>query len=154
MNTKIPKAIDVVFYVAYPYYFPHFLPIGKALLREGLKIHYVLSCKQNTVLMESIATEEGLEYSLGEEKLSTIETKAIVFANVPPETLQTKAKTFFLCHGTGTKQCGFNKALEKCDVVFVEGQYRFMLYNKTFPQHKEKLYQVWIFQARYGDKQQ
>ncbi|MEA1879408.1 MAG: CDP-glycerol glycerophosphotransferase family protein [Campylobacterota bacterium] len=133
---------DVVFYVAYPYYYPHFLPIGKALNSAGLNVHYVLSTKQNTVLMETIAKEEQLSYSLGDELLETIETDVILFASVPSETLNTKAKKVFLCHGTGTKQCGFEKALERCDIVLVEGDYRYNYYTSQFPALSYKIKQV------------
>ena len=121
--------MDVVFYVAYPYYFPHFLPISRELEKEGMSVHYLLSDKQNSSLMKNIAEEEGLNYSFGEENLETLETKVIMFANVPDENLQTRAKKIFLCHGTGTKQCGFENALKICDIVLVEGSYRFELYT-------------------------
>jgi len=43
---------DIIFYVAYPYYYPHFLPIEKELALQGMYTHYVLSYKQNTSLMK------------------------------------------------------------------------------------------------------
>jgi len=133
---------DVVFYVGYPYYFPHFLPIEKALKDANMSVHYVLSKIQNTKIMLKIAEDENLDYTLGDEYLKSIDTKAILFANVPDENLKTKAKKFFLCHGTGTKQCGFEKALISCDIVFVEGSYRFEYYTKEFDQYSDKIKKV------------
>lgn len=133
---------DLVFYVSYPYYYPHFFPIEKALKDAKMKVHYVLSDKQNTELMIKIAEEEKIDYTLGEECLDWIDAKAIIFANVPDEAFKTKAKTFFLCHGTGTKLCGFERALEICDIVFVEGDYRFKYYSDTFREYRHKIKQV------------
>ena len=45
------KHIDVVFYVAYPYYYPHFLPISKMFESQNYTVRYVLSTKQNTQIM-------------------------------------------------------------------------------------------------------
>ena len=134
---------DVVFYVAYPYYYPHFLPIYEALQKEKLSSLFVLSQEQNTELMLSIAKEEDLDYCLGDENvLEKLNAKAMLFAKVPSETLQTKAKKCFLCHGTGTKQCGFEKALVRCDLVFVEGSYRYEYYTQAFPSFIHKIKQV------------
>ena len=133
---------DVVFHVDYPYYYPHFLPIGKVLSQQGMHVHYVLSDKQNTTLITKIADEEGLDYTLGEQSLTDIDTKVILFAKVPDENLRTKAKKVFLCHGTGTKQCGFEKALERCDIVLVEGDYRFNYYTEQFAHYSHKIKKV------------
>lgn len=133
---------DVVFHVGYPYYYPHFLPIGEALIAEGLRVHYILSNKQNPSLMKKIAQDEGIDYTFGEELLESIDTKVIIFAKVPDENLQTKAKKIFLCHGTGTKQCGFQKALERCDMVLVEGSYRFKYYTTHFEKFSHKVKKV------------
>lgn len=133
---------DVVFYVAYPYYYPHFLPIYKILEENSMSVHFVLSKKQNTKIMQKISDDNNLDYTLGEEKLETIDAKVIVFANVPDEHFSTKAKTIFLCHGTGTKQCGFEKALERCDIVLVEGDYRFEHYTSKYPKYRNKIKKV------------
>lgn len=133
---------DVVFYVAYPYYYPHFLPIGEVLEAQNFNVHYILSDVQNTVVMENIAKQEKLNYTLGDDCLNTINTQVMMFASVPSSELQNKAKKVFLCHGTGTKQCGFDRALERCDIVLVEGSYRFNYYTKTFPQYADKIKKV------------
>ena len=136
------KHIDVVFYVAYPYYYPHFLPISKMFESQNYTVQYVLSTKQNTQLMEEIAKEEGLNYTLGEEVLYALDTKVIFFANIFEGVQNLEAKTIFLCHGTGTKNCGFSKALALYDIVLVEGEYRYEKYTKEFPQYSHKLRQV------------
>lgn len=136
------KHIDVVFYVAYPYYYPHFLPISKMLESQNYTVQYVLSTKQNTPLMEKIAKDEGLDYTLGEEDLYEVDTKVIFFANVFDGVQNLAVKTIFLCHGTGTKNCGFTKALALNDIVLVEGEYRYEKYTKEFPEYAHKLHQV------------
>jgi CDP-glycerol glycerophosphotransferase (TagB/SpsB family) len=133
---------DLVFYVAYPYYFPHFLPISKEADSENLKVKYILSDKQNSQLMEKIAKDEKLDYEFGEENLFKIDTKVIIFANVFEKANELHAKTIFLCHGTGTKQCGFETALKLNDIVLVEGIYRFEQFSNKFPQYKDKLKEV------------
>ncbi len=133
---------DVVFYVAYPYYFPHFLPISKECKKNNLKVKYILSNNQNNKLMKKISIEEKLDYDFGEEKLFLINTKVIIFANVFSESLKLKAKKIFLCHGTGTKQCGFEMAFKIKDIVIVEGEYRYNKFLKLYPEYKNKLKKV------------
>ncbi|MCI0500695.1 MAG: CDP-glycerol glycerophosphotransferase family protein [Epsilonproteobacteria bacterium] len=133
---------DVVFYVAYPYYFPHFLPISKELEKQNFRVKYVLSDTQNSEVMEKIAKDEGLDFVFGEENLYTIDTKVIVFANVFEKSEELKAKTIFLCHGTGTKQCGFETALQINDIVIVEGEYRYNQFSKLYPKFAHKLKKV------------
>jgi len=130
---------DVVFYVAYPYYFPHFLPISKELERGGKKVLYILSDKQNTQLMEMIAQDESLEYVLGEDNLYKTKADFFFFANAYENAKEMQGKTIFLCHGTGTKNCGFEIALRVNDIVIVEGEYRYKQFSKGFPEYKHKL---------------
>ncbi len=135
-------SIDVVFYVLYPYYFPHFLPISKELEKQNYQVKYVLSDTQNNEVMEKIAKDENLDFLFGEENLYTVDTKVVIFANVFAKAEELKAKTIFLCHGTGTKQCGFETALQINDIVIVEGEYRYNQFSKLYPQYKEKLKKV------------
>jgi len=67
----------MVFYVAYPYYFPHFLPISQYIGSQDKKILYILSDKQNTAVMEQIAQDEQLDYLLGDEHLYQVDTQFI-----------------------------------------------------------------------------
>lgn len=133
---------DVVFYVAYPYYFPHFLPISKELEKQNLKVKYILSDKQNNELMKQIACDEKLDYEFSEDKLFDIDTKVMIFANAFSRAVELKSKTIFLCHGTGTKQCGFELALEVHDIVIVEGKYRFEQFSKLYPSKRYKLKEI------------
>ncbi len=136
------EAIDALFYVAYPYYFPHFIPISQEMQRQGMSIRYVLCEKQNIQLMEQIAKKEGLDYVVGEDHLKQIPTRVIFFANVYHAASEIEAKSIFLCHGTGTKQCKFGSALRNHDIVLIEGKYRFNKYKKQFPELKHKLRKV------------
>ncbi len=136
------KQLNIYFYVAYPYYFPHFLPISNELELNNHKVTYILSDKQNTQNMEDIAKENNLNYELGSDKLLTIKADVAIFANVFDKVDMIDAKTIFLCHGTGTKQCGFERALKVFDIVLVEGEYRFKQFSRLYPESKEKLRQV------------
>jgi CDP-glycerol glycerophosphotransferase (TagB/SpsB family) len=122
---------DLIFYVQYPYYYPHFLPISKEASKRGLKSLYILSLKQNTTLIEQIAKDENLEYILGDEKLYEIKADNIFFANaISINNLD--AKTIFLCHGTGTKNCDYLNALKNFDLIIVEGEYRYKKLQTEF----------------------
>lgn len=136
------EPIDALFYVGYPYYFPHYLPISRELERQGKRIKYVLSEKQNAELMSQIAADEGVDFVVGEHHLSELTASVIFFANVYHGASELKAATIFLCHGTGTKQCKFESALRIHDVVLVEGEYRYQKYCKKYPELSHKLRKV------------
>jgi len=134
--------MKVCFYVAYPYYFPHFLPIGKELEKNNHQVTYVLSDKQNSELMKEIAESNNLNYLMGKEILFTIETDIMFFANNFSEIDKINAKTIFMDHGVGTKACDYGTALERNDLVLVEGDYRFNTLLQDFPKSKNKLKKV------------
>ncbi len=134
--------MKVCFYVAYPYYFPHFLPIGKVLEKNNYQVTYVLSDKQNTELMIKIAKENNLDYIMGEEALFTREADYIFFAKNFSEIDKINAKTIFMDHSVGTKACDYETALRDNDLVFVEGDYRFNTLLQDFPKSKNKIKKV------------
>ncbi len=136
------KNVDVLFFVAYPYYFPHFLPISQELEKQGMSFCYVLYEEQNVELMKMIADQEGVDYVVGEHNLKDISAQVIFFANVYNAAVKFEATTIFLCHGTGTKQCKFESALHIHDIVIVEGQYRYSKYKSMFPSLAHKLHKV------------
>ncbi len=133
---------DLVFYVQYPYYYPHFLPVSKEAEKNGLKTIYVLSTKQNTELITKIAEDEGLEYIVGDDKIFEIEAKYFIFANIFNETNRLKGKSLFMDHGVGTKYCDYEKALTLFDVVLVEGDYREKTLQQEFPDRQDKIKKV------------
>jgi len=130
------------FYVSYPYYFPHFLPISQELNKRGYKVHFILSDKQNSHLMEKIAKEQNLDYSFGEERLFEIDSKFIFFANPYEKAKELKATTIFLEHGIGTKSTGFYHIIEYIDIYLVEGSYKKDRLKELYPQYQYKLKQV------------
>ena len=136
------KQLTVTFYVEYPYYFPHFLPIGEVLESRGHRVEYLLSDEQNSELMVHIAEENQLNYTLGREHLFSTESDYIFFANIFKEREKLKAKTIFMDHGVGTKSCDYGRALELNDLVLVEGEYRFRTLNQDFPHHQDKIKKV------------
>ena len=136
------KDYFALFYVAYPYYFPHFLPISDELIKRGYRVHYILSDKQNSTLMEEIAQKNGLDYSFGEERLFEIKSDFIFFANPYEKAEELKAKTLFLEHGIGTKSTGFYHIIEYIDTYLVEGTYKYKRLVELYPSHKEKLKMV------------
>ena len=136
------KQYYMVFYVGYPYYFPHFLPISKYLKIQNKKILYILSDKQNTAIMERIVKDENLDYLLGEENLYKVKTKFIFFANLFHAKESITGIKLFLWHGVGTKPYDFEKALIDNDILFTEGTYKYGKLVAEFPQYKSKIKKV------------
>ncbi len=131
-----------VFYIAYPYYIPHFLPISQYLTKQNKKILYILSDKQNSSVMEKIVQDEKLPYLFGEQNLYTVKTKFMFFANIFHETKKIEATKLFLWHGVGTKPYDFEEALKTNDILFTEGDYKYNKLSSEFPQYKEKIKKV------------
>ena len=127
--------IKVSFYIEYPYYFPHFLPISEYLKNKNIEVIYILSDEQNTNLMIEIAKENKLNYKIGRDELFHINSNYVFFANYFNDTNKIKAITLFMDHGVGTKYCNYEKALEQFDIVLVEGEYR---YNDLLKNHQSK----------------
>ncbi len=136
------KQYYAVFYIAYPYYIPHFLPISEYLISQNKKVLYVLSDKQNSSLMEKIVNDEGYEYVFGSDNLYSIESEFIFFANIFNAKEKISAKKLFLWHGVGTKPYDFEAALRTNDVLFTEGKYKYDKLSAEFPQYKEKIKKV------------
>jgi CDP-glycerol glycerophosphotransferase (TagB/SpsB family) len=132
----------VLFYLAYPYYFPHFLPISKELQKRGFAVKYILSDKQNPKLMIEIARKNKLDYELGRDKLFNLEADFIFFSNNFPEAKQLKATTIFLEHGIGTKSTSFYQSIEYFDLYLVEGTYKYDRLRELYPQFEQKLKMV------------
>jgi CDP-glycerol glycerophosphotransferase (TagB/SpsB family) len=130
------------FYVAYPYYFPHFMPIYNELKKRGYSVHFVLSDKQNSSLMKKIANENSLDYSFSKEKLFELNAKFIFFANPFEKAKELSATTIFLEHGIGTKSTGFFHILEYIDIYLVEGSYKYDRLKEIYPSLTHKLKMV------------
>ncbi len=146
------------FYVAYPYYFPHFLPIAKELIKREYKVLFILSDKQNSNLMKKIALDNNLDFVFGEKYLFEVSTKFIFFANSYERAKELKATTIFLEHGIGTKSTGFYRVIQYIDIYLVEGSYKYQRLSKLYPEHKDKLKLVGfskfdsIVNSTYDDK--
>ena len=136
------KPLTVLFYIAYPYYFPHFLPIGRVLEERGDQVRYILSTQQNSELMEEIAQREGLDYGWEEAELFEPTVDAVFFANFFESIAQISATTLFMDHGVGTKHCNYARALEEFDIVLVEGEYRDSSLRHAYPAFAHKLHKV------------
>ncbi len=128
-----------IFYVAYPYYFPHFLPIAQELKKRGYRIHFVLSDKQNCELMQKIAEENELDYSFGEDNLFQLSGDFVFFANPYEKAKELKATTIFLEHGIGTKSTGFYHVIEYIDIYLVEGSFKYNRLLELYPNYKKKI---------------
>jgi len=131
-----------IFYIAYPYYIPHFLPISKYLSSKNKKVLYVLSDKQNSSLMQNIVEDEDLDYLFGDSNLYTKKSKFIFFANIFNPTQKIDAIKLFLWHGIGTKPYNFEQALKTNDILFTEGDYKFNKLTTEFSQYKSKIKKV------------
>jgi len=131
--------MKIYFYVAYPYYFPHFLPIGKVFTQKGHEVTYILSTKQNSKNMEEIAKLNRLNYLFGEELLFDIQVDVIFFANPYEKAKELNALTVFLEHGIGAKSTSFFSSIEYFDVYIAEGIQKYNRLKNLYPQHEEKL---------------
>ena len=136
------KELNILFYVAYPYYFPHFLPIGKVFKAEGHHVSYILSDKQNSENMEEIAQENDLDYTFGEESLFSADVDVVFFAKPFEEAKDIAAMTVFLEHGIGTKSTTFFSSVEYFDMYLVEGDQKYNRLKELYPQFEYKLAKV------------
>ncbi|MEA2100198.1 MAG: CDP-glycerol glycerophosphotransferase family protein [Campylobacterota bacterium] len=134
--------LNIYFYVAYPYYFPHFLPIGKVFQEKGDNVKYILSSKQNSDNMKNIAQENSLIYSFDMDELYDEKADAIFFANPFEKAKDIEAVTIFLEHGIGTKSTSFYNAIEYFDIYIVEGEQKYNLLKELYPQFEHKLAKV------------
>lgn len=147
--------MNIYFYVAYPYYFPHFLPISRECKTKNYNVKYILSSKQNSSNMEQIAKLNGLEYSFDEEELFSNDVDFVFFANPYERINEIKAKTAFLEHGIGTKSNGFYSSIKDFDIYFVEGDQKYNTLKKLYPEYEAKLAKVGFSKfddvINYGD---
>ena len=132
----------IYFYVAYPYYFPHFLPIGSLFEKEGAHVSYILSEKQNSKNMEDIAKENNVNYKFGVEHLFLDSIDVAFFANPFERINEVDALTLFLEHGIGTKSTSFFSAIEKFDIYLVEGKQKYNRLKELYPQYINKVEMV------------
>lgn len=134
--------LNIYFYVAYPYYFPHFLPIGKIFEQNRCKVTYILSDKQNSENMKHIAEENRVDYIFGSDNLFSDEVDVIFFANSLERIKEIKALTVFLEHGIGTKSTSFYSSIEDFDIYLVEGKQKYNKLKILYPQFENKLAKV------------
>ena len=131
--------MNIYFYVAYPYYFPHFLPISKIFKAKGHRITYALSTKQNCENMEFIAKSNQLNYIFGEEALTNKTIDVIFFANPYEKAKELKPLCIFLEHGIGAKSTSFFSSIEYFDIYIAEGIQKYNRVRDLYPQHENKL---------------
>jgi CDP-glycerol glycerophosphotransferase (TagB/SpsB family) len=134
--------MNIFFYVEYPYYFPHFLPIAKELEKKGHSAKFILNPLQNENLMIEIADKNNLDYSFERSNLFDKNIDVVFFANHFANIEEIKSKKVFMDHGVGTKHCDYERALKSYDVVLVEGDYRFKMLNEQFPAYIDKIKKV------------
>jgi len=134
--------LTLYFYVAYPYYFPHFLPISKEFQDNGDKVTYILSSKQNSKNMEEIAKENCVDYLFGVENLFDKKADVIFFANPFDKVGEIDALSVFLEHGIGTKSTSFYSSIEYFDIYLVEGEQKYNRLKELYPQYIDKIKKV------------
>lgn len=134
--------MKILFYVAYPYYFPHFLPISKVFENYNHQVTYILSNKQNSANMEHIATENNLSYSFEELHLLEKSANVIFFSNPYEKAKDFSALTVFLEHGIGTKSTSFYNTVEYFDIYLVEGRQKYNCIKELYPKYESKLAKV------------
>ena len=131
--------MKVLFYVEYPYYFPHFLPIGTYFALQNADVVYVLSDKQNSDNMEAIAKENDIKYTFDNRALHESTVDIIFFANPYESMEQITALTLFLEHGIGTKSTSFFPFIEEVDIYLVEGMQKYNRLKTLYPIYEDKL---------------
>ena len=133
---------EIYFYVAYPYYFPHFIPISKVFIENNYNVTYILSNKQNSSNMEQIAKDNNLDYIFGVENLFDNKADIIFFANPFERAKELKAITVFLEHGIGAKSTSFYSSIQYFDIYIVEGVQKYNTLKNLYPQFEYKLVNV------------
>lgn len=141
-NKQLNNRYYATFFVGYPYFFPHFLPVSRELEKRGKKVLYILSSKQKNAIIQNIAEKEGLDYIAGEDKLFDIDSEFFFLSNTFFESERIRGKTVFMDHGVGTKHCDYTNALKLNDVILVEGDYRFHKLQEAFPEYMHKVRKV------------
>ena len=136
------KKLKILFYVEYPYYFPHFIPIGKVFSQFGNEVVYILSNNQNSENMENIVQENNLSYKFGVENLFELNIDVVFFANTFDRVEKIDALTVFLEHGIGAKSNSFYSGVEYFDIYLVEGNQKLKTISELYPKHKNKLAKV------------
>jgi len=129
----------IYFYVAYPYYFPHFIPISKVFIAKGDEVVYILSDKQNSKNMEFIAKKNNLNYLFGVKNLFDKKADVIFFANPFDRAKEINAITVFLEHGIGAKSTTFFSSIEYFDIYIAEGIQKYNRVRDLYPEHENKL---------------
>ncbi len=105
-------------------------------------MHYVLSDRQNLELMEKVALENRLDYSIGADMLPEVKCLFTFFANPSERAKSLASKTVFLEHGIGSKSMGFYDSIQYFDLYLVEGSYKHQRLSGLYPQHQYKLRKV------------
>jgi CDP-glycerol glycerophosphotransferase (TagB/SpsB family) len=135
------KNYFITFYIQYPYYLPHVLPIAKKLKKYQKSILFVLSNKNTNNFIEDTLNKEEIEFTYGEDRLKEVDSKILFFLN-HYEPVHTKSIIVFMAHAIGTKKCSFDSMIFIADIVFTEGDYRFNGLNQKYPQFKDKIYKI------------
>jgi len=132
--------MQILFYVAYPYYYPHFLPIGNYFSKMGHDVKYILSKKQNSKNMQTIAEKNSLNYSFDLENLLKKDIDVVFFANNSELFSKITALKVLLEHGIGTKFLeSFYSAIKNIDIYLIEGNYQYKKMLERYPQYQSKL---------------
>ena len=135
------KNYFITFYIEYPYYLPHALPIVNELKKQNKQVLFVLSKRNINSFVDDVLTIEGIDFVYGQERLHEIESKFLFFFN-HYDALDLKGKIIFMAHAIGTKKCAFETMISIADVVFVEGDYRYEGLREKFPQYCDKVEKV------------
>ena len=134
------KKLEILFYVEYPYYFPHFIPISNYFQSRGASVIYILSAKQNVQNMENIAKKNNVSYSFDLEYLYKKNIDVVFFANHFEFIAKVSALKIILEHGVGTKfLTTFYKTIKTMDIYLIEGKHRQLKMSREFPKYVDKL---------------
>ena len=151
------KNYFITFYIEYPYYLPHVLPIVSRLKEKNKSLLFVLSARNINDFVEDILKKEKIDFVYGEERLQEINSKYFFFLNHNDAT-NLKGEILFMGHAIGTKKCAFDSMIFVADKIFVEGDYRYEGLRAKFPKFKDKIYKVGYskldFITKYNNKRE
>ena len=151
------KNYFITFYIEYPYYLPHVLPIVSKIKERNKSVLFVLSTRNMNDFVEDILKNEHIDFIYDEKRLKEINSEFFFFLN-GYDTTDLKGKILFMGHAIGTKKCAFDSMVPVSNLVFVEGEYRYNTLRTKFPEFKEKFQKVGYskldFIANYNDKRE
>ena len=131
----------ISFYLDKLYYIPHFEPIIKELIKQGISYSIIIP---STLKRDKIDQQnESIQYCKAHGYIYALEGDSchcniLIFGNTPRPTSITFSKSALVIHGTwGGKIVYLAPALNNVDLRFVDGQFMLNQLTTHFPEKKD-----------------